>query len=62
MIQKIEKEFSGDFKILHLLSCEERWCTLYELQTVYNLKDFYDMLEMAAVNAALRENARRKQE
>jgi len=49
-----------DVRILNLLSAEEKLCSYYELQTVYSLPDFYDMLEMLDVNAALRDDSRRK--
>lgn len=61
-MKKIEKEFQGNSDILFLLSCEERWCTYHELQTVYSTEDFYDLLEMANVNAALQADAHKRQQ
>jgi 4-diphosphocytidyl-2C-methyl-D-erythritol kinase len=60
LYKEIEDKFTVDVRILNLLSAEERYCTYHELQTVYSLPDFYDMIEMMEVNTALREDGRRR--
>jgi len=60
LYKEIEDKFTIDIRILNLLSAEEKYCTYHELQTVYSVPDFYDMLEMMDVNAALREDSRRR--
>ena len=60
MYKEIEDKFTIDVRILNLLSAEEKYCTYNELHTVYSVPDFYDMLEMMDVNAALREDSRRR--
>lgn len=49
-------------EILHLLADENKWCTYAELQTIYNTEDFYDMLEMAEVLAAIRADGKQAEE
>ena len=60
LYKEIEEKFTVDVRILNLLSAEEKLCSYYELQTVYSVPDFYDMLEMLDVNTALREDSRRR--
>jgi hypothetical protein len=62
LLKRIEKEFTGDPDILFLLSCEERFCTYADLCTTLSVEDFYDLLEMAHVNAALRADAHKRQQ
>jgi len=45
-----------------LLTFQPQLCTLHELQTVYSLTDFYDLLEIVDVQIELKEEARKKQE
>jgi len=45
---------------MNLLLFEPKLCSLYELQTIYSLKDFYDMLEIVDVRRELQEEHRRE--
>jgi len=47
---------------MNLLLFEPKLCSLYELQTVYSLEDFYDMLEIVDVRRELQEEHRKEQE
>lgn len=42
---------------MRLLTHEPRLCTLAELKDVYNIDDFYDLLEMVEVQESLKEIA-----
>ena len=53
--------FSQDSRVMSLLLFEPRLCTLHELQTLYSLKDFYDMLEIVDVQRASKDESRRLQ-
>ncbi len=61
-MKRLVEEFSGDFDVMRLLFHEPRLCTLHELQTVYSLKDFYDMLEMIDAQYTIQEEAEKKRE
>lgn len=57
-MQKLNKEFTQDFRVMELLTFEPRLCTLHELKTVYSVKDFYDFLEIMEAHKALEQEAR----
>jgi len=54
--------FSQDSRVMSLLLFEPKLCTLHELQTIYSLTDFYDMLEIADVQRASKAESQRLQE
>ncbi|QDP60438.1 MAG: hypothetical protein GOVbin1096_66 [Prokaryotic dsDNA virus sp.] len=58
----MSKDFSQDPRVMTLLLFEPKLCTLHELQTIYSIKDFYDMLEIIDVQRAFQEEARIRQQ
>jgi len=47
---------------MSLLLFEPKLCTLHELQTVYSITDFYNMLEIVDVQKTMQDESRRLQE
>ena len=56
------KEFSQEMEIAILLLSEKRLATLYELQTVYNTEDLYDMLEILDVGNYIQDEQHKEME
>lgn len=58
--KKINDTLSLDMEIVTIVTQENPLATLNELDTVYSLADIYDMLEIIALQAAIREEQTKK--
>lgn len=52
-MKRLEAGFSQDFDIMRVVCNELKLATLVELQTQYNVSDFYDLLEIQEAYATL---------
>ena len=53
--------FSQNFDVYRLLSHPTKLCTLQELRDVYNIDEFYDMLEIIELDDGLKEYVNEQQ-
>ncbi len=58
--KKINDTLSLDMEIVTIVTQENPLATLNELDTIYSLADIYDMLEIIALQAAIREEQTKK--
>lgn len=56
-LMKVEKTFSQDFNIYLICTTVPQLATLYELQTLYNVADAFNLIEMIQANITFQEEA-----
>lgn len=59
---RLDKTFSQEWDIYTILTNELRLASLHDLQTIYNVEDAYDMLEIIEAHTAIAISVRKEQD